>query len=185
MAKMNQSEHRFSHYACELLERIMLEDCWFTAVDTGTQTVKETPEARFSWENHRRWMGIKPSHLDLYIYQRQTGIYVQFELKVGDNKLTTGQETTMQLLENRGIPTGCFWNILDLYEAVVKAGFNLHRNAKNIAVEVNERHPAAEREFKLKSGVVKKRAPSKPRQAKPSSAAKRVYDRARASGIMT
>lgn len=179
---MNQSEHRFSHYACELLERILLEDCWFTAVDTGTQMTKKTAQARFAWEAHRRWMGIKPSHLDLYVYQRQTGIYAQYELKVGSNKLTTGQETTRRLLADRGIPTGCCWNIMDLYGVILRAKFNLHGNAANIAVEVDERHLAAEREAVIKSGVVKKHSPSKPR-VRPSPAKLKAVAKIRASGI--
>ena len=155
---INQPEHRLSHYVCEYLDRVLVGDCWFTAVDTGTYMVKSTPQARFAFENHRRFMGIKPNHLDIYIYQRDTGIFGQFELKVGSNKPTDGQETTMKMLRQRGIPTGCAWAVPEFHALMLDAGFRMHGNAQNIMREVAERHAAAEMAASMKTTKPKRSA---------------------------
>ena len=166
---MDQPEHRLSHIVAALLDRILIGDCWHTAVDHSGAAIGKSEQAQMAWRQRQKAMGIKPAHLDWYIYQRETGIYAQFELKNGRNGPTTGQETTMRLLTERGIPTGCAWTLPDFFDLVVKAGFRLHPNARNILVEMGERLAALDRAAELKAA--KPRKVAKPRASKPSSAA--------------
>lgn len=176
--KLDQPEHRLSHYAVEMLDRLLLEDGYWTAIDNGTQTVKKTPEARMAWENHRRWMGIKQSHLDIYVYQLSTGIYGQFELKVLGKEPTRGQRDTMAVLKRRRIPVDWGHSLRSLYNWLERSGFRLHGNAENIVFELEDRHAAAERHAALKK--------DKPHRA-PKPRAKRATEgqiaRAHKSGV--
>lgn len=129
--KMDHPEHRLSHWVEHLFERIIVEPSWFTAVDTGTQTVLKTDAARFAWENHRKFQGIKPAHLDWYLYGCTSRVYTQFELKYGKPEPSVGQETTIRLLTERGIPTGTFNTIIDVFRHVRDAGLQLHGNAEH------------------------------------------------------
>lgn len=189
MSKIDQPEHRLSHHCCALLERILVGDCHFTAVDTGTQMVSKSPQARMNWENHRKWMGIKPHHLDIYIHQRSTGIYTQIELKVGGNHLTTGQEDTVGLLVRKGYRPGVAWTIRQFFDAIAYAGFELHGNAENIVREIEQRYAAAQDTADLKKAAPPKKPMSaKPRDAKPTQGELRkfagVRARAAARGIL-
>ena len=171
---MIQREHIFSHYVDALLDRIMVEPCWFTAVDHSGAAIGKSDHAQMAWHQRRKAMGIKPAHLDWYVYQRP--IYAQFELKVGRGDLKDGQRATMRLLEARGIPTGCAWTIPQVYRLLVDAGFVLHGNAENIMLEVDARCQAA------LAGVdgPRKRAAGKPQEKKASAA--RIA-RAHAAGV--
>lgn len=141
--------------------------------------ISKSPYARLSWENHRRFMGIKPHHLDWYVYQKP--IFMQIELKVGYNQLSDGQRTTMRLLNDRGIQSDVCWTIEQFYSALLNAGFRLHGNAQNIMTEVAERYAAA---------CDTARQPKKPgprsykqQEAKPTSAQLKTVARIRASGV--
>jgi hypothetical protein len=175
---MNRHEHRLSHWAGELIERIMLEPYWATAVDTGTMMVSPDPHARMIWESRRRFMGIKPHHLDWYVYQNPT--FVQIELKHGYNQPSEGQRTTMRLLNERGIQTDVCWSIPQFYGALLNAGFRLHANAQNIMFEIDERYKAAERAAEEPKAKAKPRKPSAPRATKSQTDA---VARIRAAGI--
>lgn len=59
MVRNDQPEWRLSHYVNSLLEKIITEPAWFTAVDTGTQMVHKTQEARFAAEARRKARGQK------------------------------------------------------------------------------------------------------------------------------
>jgi len=178
MADRNQHEHRLSHFCDKLIERIVLEPYWATAVDTGTVLFSKNPYARIMWENHRRWMGIKPHHLDWYIYQNP--IFVQIELKHGYNQLSPGQRTTIRLLEERGIQADVCWTIPQFYSTLLNAGFRLHGNAQNIMFEIDERYQAAERKAEEPKAKAPARKPSAPRPERTKLAA---IERIRASGI--
>jgi hypothetical protein len=164
MAKPDQPEWRLSHYVNSLLERILLEPCWYTAVDTGTQVFKGTPQARMAWENGRRARGIKRAHLDWYAFQAPR--FTQFELKYNHTRPDDNQAVTINLLTKRDIPTGTFCTILQVYAHLRDAGFRLHGNAANIAAEIDARW-RAEDEAK-RNGAPKPKRPAKPRPAKPS-----------------
>jgi len=161
----DQPEWRLSHYVNSLLEKIITEPAWFTAVDTGTQMVHKTQEARFAAEARRKARGIKPAHLDWYVYQFP--IFSQFELKYGHTNPEPNQETTIDLLTKRDIPTGTYCTVLQVYEHMKRAGFKLHGNAENIAHEIELRWRAAD-EAKRGGAAVKKARASKPRAAKPT-----------------
>jgi hypothetical protein len=171
-----QREHRLSHYVDKLLDRILLEPCWYTAVDHSGRAIGGSVQAQMNWRQHQKWMGIKPSQLDWNIEQRAIDIpsdvplwrIAKIELKYGDNTPDHGQETTMRLLADRQIFTGCCWTIAEFYAALKTAGFQLHANAENIAHEIIERHAAAEREAAIKAAGPKPAKSFKPVQPKPT-----------------
>src|SRR5574337_904962 len=101
MAKTDRPEHRLSHHTKLLIERIVEQPYWATAIDTGTYMPGATPEQRFARENHRKWMGIVPAAPDWMIYQRPT--FACFELKIATN-VSANQEVTLQALRDRKIP---------------------------------------------------------------------------------
>ena len=145
---INQQEHRLSFYVAQLVERVVEEPMWATAIDHGAKPMgkssEEQRQANMIRAQRMKARGIKPSHLDWAVYQRATGIYAQFELKVGYNKPDDGQETTMRLLRERGIPTGWARTLRGFYELLVQAGFKLHGNAPNILAEIEARYEAAQ-----------------------------------------
>lgn len=164
MVKHDKPEARLSHYVDALLDRILTEPCWYTAVDTGTVMVNSRPEARMMWEQRRRAMGIKPHALDWMVYQ--SGVFACFELKIAGGRVSDGQKTTIALLSERDIPAAVCWSIWDVYEFLVRSKFLLHANAENIAVEISARWQAAQEGADEKKGKPKKAARS--RAAKPT-----------------
>ena len=171
----DQPEHRLSHWCRELLARILLEPCWATAQDTAGRAIgatwAEQQQSRMRWEQNQKWYGVKPDQLDWRIFQAP--IYAEIELKFGDNKPTTGQQTTMRLLRERDIPTGCAWTLREFYGLLVEARFQLHANAANILTEIEARHAAAQDAAVLKKKAPKSYVAQKPRAPKPSAAAVR------------
>src|SRR5580692_3158410 len=125
--RLDQPEHRLSAFCDDMLGRILLEPCWFTAQDTAARAIGETAEqranSRMMWQQKQRKYGIKPSQLDWRIYQ--TPIYAEIELKTGSHQPTSGQVTTMRLLRERSIVTGCVWTLRGFYNILVDAGFRL------------------------------------------------------------
>jgi hypothetical protein len=165
--KKDQPEHRLSAYVDTLLERIVTQPAWFTAVETGTVMVNKSPQARMNEAAKRKKRGIKPFHLDWMIYQRPN--YAQFELKVGHNKTTDGQDTTIRMLHERGISAGVCQSVFDVWVFLHAARFDLHGNAENIARELEATWRAAQ-----DTADVKKTLPTKvykPRAERPSRAA--------------
>ena len=166
MSKPDRPEHRFSHWVDVLMDRILLPCCYYTAVDTGTQVFKGTDAARFAWENHRRFMGIRPHHLDFYGWQGFEnappghGIYTQFELKYGKNDTNDGQDQTLDVLRRNNIPTGVYRTIVDVFAHMRDAGFRLHGNAASIAHEVELRWRAADEAARGPAPAPKKRRAS-------------------------
>jgi hypothetical protein len=157
---VDQPEHRLSHFVDALLDRVLVEPCWYSAVDHGAApmggTKEEQKNARMVRAQRMKARGIKPSHLDWFVYQR--GIYAQFELKIGKNDPDDGQETTMRLLRERDIPTGCAKTLRQFYDLLVGAGFALHPNAANILVEIEARYAAADDKAQMiKDGVITKK----------------------------
>jgi len=166
--KKNQHEHALSYWVDKLLDRIMLGDCEYTAVETGTVMVSMSPEARMNAEQKRRARGIKPYALDWYCYQRATGVYAQWELKVDNNTTTDGQNGTIARLKRNNIPVAVCYDVIEVWAFLVKAGFELHGNAGNIALEYQERYLAKRREAPKKAARSRKttvRAPGTAKQA--------------------
>lgn len=164
---MDHPEWRLSHYVDALLDRVLTEPCWYSAVDHGAAPSKDKSKEARRQENMVRAQrmkarGVKPSHLDWFIYQRP--IYAQIELKIGNNDPDARQEDTMRLLAERDIPTGCAKTLRQFYNLLVEAGFVLHANAANILVEIEARHAAADdKAVLIKTGVITKKryAPKK------------------------
>lgn len=142
MAKRDQPEHRLSHYVAMLLDRIVLEPAWFTAVDHAARPMNVRPEAVMRWEQQRRAMGVKPGQLDFYVYQAPR--FAQIELKTATGTLRPHQETTIRLLTERSIPAACCRSVLEVQEFLAAANFHLHGNAHNIAIEIEARWRAAD-----------------------------------------
>jgi hypothetical protein len=149
-APRDQAEWGLSHWVDKFLDRALIPPCWFTAVETGTIMLTKTPEARMAEAARRKARGIKPNHLDWYVWQRETGIYAQWELKVGDNKPTRGQADTIAALERNSIPTAVCYTVPEVHDFLVAAGFRLHGNAANIAAELHEKFLADRRKAAAK-----------------------------------
>lgn len=162
-------EHRLSHYIFGrngLVERIVIERGWHTAVETGTYLPGATQQQRFNHEERRKKRGIKPSALDGYVYGRESGEFVHIELKYDDGKLTGGEGDTMKALTLQGIPNECCWTVIEVYQFLTTTRLQLHGNAANIAAETEARWRAADDLVRGKDAAPKKRTPAKPREKK-------------------
>lgn len=162
-------EHRLSAHVFGrngLIERIVTERGWHTAVETGTYLPGATQQQRFNHEERRKKRGIKPSALDGYVYGRESGEFVHIELKYGDGSLTQGERDTMTALAVQGIPNFCCWTVTEVYEFLKTTRLRLHGNAANIAAEIEARWRAADELVRGKDAPKKKRAPGKPREKK-------------------
>lgn len=152
---MDQPEHRLSHWVKEMLERILVEPCWFTAQDEAAKAIgdtsKERAQSRMNWAQKREWYGVKPSQLDWRIIQLEPCIYAEIELKVGYRRPTEGQATTIRLMKEKGIYADWTSTIEGFYNHLVRAGFRLHENKQNILMEIQHRYDAAQDEADLKS----------------------------------
>ena len=143
--RADHAEHGLSHWVDRFLDRAILGNHWHTAIEGGTWLHGATEEARMNAENKRRARGIKPSHLDLYAWQESSGKYAQWELKVYGRPVRKGQLQTMVALRRQNIPTGVCETVVEVFYLLRDAGFDLHGNAENIAIEFHERYLAARR----------------------------------------
>jgi hypothetical protein len=161
--RKDQPEWRLSHYVDVLLDRILDQSAptWYTAVETGSIAFKATVEARMRIEQRRRARGIKPAHLDWYVYQQP--LFTQIELKYGHSDETDGETRTISQLQSRKIPAACCYTIGQVYEHLKNNGFRLHGNAENITREVEKRWQATDESKRgaksLATKLVKRRAP--------------------------
>lgn len=159
-AKFDQPEHRLSHYVDSLLDRIILTDGphWWTAVETGTIMLNKSAYARMNWEQKRRARGIKPAHLDWYLYQAP--LFTQFELKYEDAPTRDKQLDTITALIRCGVQTAVCRSVLDVYQFVQATGFRLHGNAANIAALTDMQWRAADEAARGPVAAPKKRRAS-------------------------
>ena len=67
--KRDNAEHGLSHWVDAFLDRTLLGNCWYTAIEGGTWLRSLSPEARMNAEAKRKARGIKPAHLDWYAWQ--------------------------------------------------------------------------------------------------------------------
>lgn len=177
--KNDQPEHRLSHWCLELCDRIVLTDepSWWTAIDHSVKMSNDNPQAKMNFENHRKFMGIKPHHLDIYIYQYPW--FAQIELKfaasqsAAEKALTQGQRDTITALTRRRVPNGYAWSIRSFYEVLCRIGLRLHGNAENIVREIEVRYAAAQDGAEIKRAAPPKKRPAG-RGYKPKPSARRV-----------
>lgn len=174
------AEHGLSHWVDRFLDRVMIGPCWYTAVETGTWMPGATREARMNAENKRRARGIKPCHLDWYLWQKSTGQFTQFELKVEGRPTRPGQDQTIEALQRNLIPTTVCETVPQVCEFLRDAGFVMHGGARLIAAELHERYLAKRREHT---------APAKPKRTSrtrpgPRFAAAGMAKRAAEKGIL-
>lgn len=179
-ARPDQAEHGLSHWVDAFMDRAFLCPGWYTAVETGGWMRDESREARMNAENKRRARGIKPAHLDWYAWQQSTGLFTQFELKVDNRPTRPGQDQTMVLLRRNNIPTAVCQTVPEVCEFLSGAGFALHGNARNIAIELHEQYLAKRRAH----GTTAPKK-SRPRKSAPSkSPGLRMSQRAAGRGIL-
>jgi hypothetical protein len=164
-AKPRQIEHGLSHWVDVFLDRCLTGYGWYTAIEGGTWWKGQTDAQRMHAENKRRLRGIKPAHLDWYVYQTRTGLFAQIELKVDGRETRKGQEQTMLALFHNGITAGKCETVPEVYALLNKAGFELHGNAENIASELHERYLAGRRTVPKKTKRAPKSAPRHPASA--------------------
>lgn len=180
---MDHPEHRLSAHVFGrngLVERIVTEPGWFSAVETGTFLKGATDNARMMHEERRKKRGIKPHALDGYVYGRESGEFVHIELKYGDGELTAGECDTMTALNAQGIPNKCCWTVLEVFEFLKATRFRLHGNAENIAAEIEARWRAADELVRGDSAPPKKRSAAKPREKKATAGEIRRFNGVRA-----
>jgi hypothetical protein len=170
--RLDQPEHRLSHYVDVLFDRVVMQPAYYTAVDHSGPVGQKGDDAelrrikRLSWEQHQRWMGIKPDQLDWYLVQFDPVTFkptaaAWIELKWGSNPPTTGQLQTIEHLTIRGQVCGVARTIAGCLSYLVTAGCRLHSNAENIAKEIQMRLDAAHAAAPAK---LAKRAAAKPRK---------------------
>lgn len=155
---IDHAEHGLSHWVALFLERTVVGHCWHTAIEGGTWLSGATQQARMNAETKRSARGIKPSHLDWYLWQKSTGQFTQFELKVKGRKIRVGQDQTMVALRRNQIPTAVCETVPEVCAFLRDAGFVLHGNAVNIAAELHERYLGERRiaEVAKETGVSRK-----------------------------
>ena len=151
-------EARLSHYVNEMLKRVLCEPCWFTAIDCSGPMKSDNPHAGAMWMASRKYLGVKPSHLDWYLFQPNKnvidnttwygplGLYMQIELKVGKNKPSANQLATVEALRRQGIQSTICWSLPEVFTAINCCGFRLEANAEYVLKELMERYAAACRE---------------------------------------
>jgi hypothetical protein len=174
-------EHRLSHWVNELLERILLEPCWYTAQDHSGRAINGSQQMQMNWRQKQRWYGVKPSQLDWRVIQCQAILYAEVELKCGSGRPDAGQETTMRLLRERGIPTGCAWSVGEFADLLKSAGFRLHPDTDAIVADIAARHAAADAAASAKAPTRKRSG--KAMQAKPSLRRIRKAEALRSGGL--
>lgn len=143
--KIDQAEWGLSHWVDKFLDRAMLGDCWYTAIEGGVWTQSKDPAVQMNAAAKRRARGIKPHHLDWYVWQRTTGLYVQFELKVENRPLRPGQRATIALLTRNNICSAVCQTVPEVSDFLADVGFELHGNHRNIALELHEHYLAKRR----------------------------------------
>jgi hypothetical protein len=133
---MNQREHRLSHYVDKLLDRILAEPCWYTAIDTAAKSIDGDKTKAMVWAQRRKAMGIKPSHLDWYVYQCPRFAQIELKAVAGQQEaykaLRPGQRDTMRMLGKQQIPCVAAWSIRSVYEFLRDSGFQLCPTAETI-----------------------------------------------------
>lgn len=183
-----------------MFDRILLKPCWHTAVETGTVIVRREGDSeasmqrsRFARENARKYQGIKPSHLDFYVFQplpmKRThdgpeqmgpaGLYVQIELKIG-TKESANQTATRNALAREGIQSATCRTLQEVHDFIKGLGFRLHPNSSGILFELQQHYEAACRAAKLKAPGAKS---YKPHVVKAEAGRLRKVERIRATGI--
>jgi hypothetical protein len=175
----NKPEQRLSIAVDRLLDRALLQPCYFTAIhdaDGGGRT--DNQRAR------DRNRGIKSGQLDWDVVQGKPTLCRKLELKRGKNILSPAQQMTVAALDACGAPPIVAWTLEEVYRGLCNAGFRFAENARVIVAELAQHLAAWDREAEgIKAGVITKK-PSKPRKAAPRyTMTKAAVSRSRKAGI--
>jgi hypothetical protein len=141
----------------------------FTTAHDPAQQATQNQRARMAAR------GQKFGTPDCYVLQGDPTVSAWIEYKVGTNKPTERQLGRMSEIERCGLVAAPAWDIADVLAILRRAGFRLHGNADNIAVEIQARLDAA-------GDGVKVRRPTM-RAGKPTQRDLGIIARARSKGV--
>ena len=157
---MNQREHRLQAMVDRLIDRIVMQPMFVTGIDHASQTT-ENARAR------ARGRGIKPGVADVFVCQGEPPKVLWMELKRGTQP-TEAQLVFQRSMRACGIPSYIVTSIEGARIVLMDAGFRLHGNSANIALELGQRLEALDRtaEAQNPKSSTKSRARSSPKKAK-------------------
>ena len=155
-----QREQAFQGIVDRFLDRVVTPPFWTTGINHENE-LTDNARAR------ARGRGVKPGVPDVYVCQAP-GRSTWIELKWGDNPPSDAQVSVHAILTLCGVARAYAWNVPDVLAALRAAGFALHGNADNLAVEYQARAEAAVR--KAEGRASKPTSQRKPWAAKPSAA---------------
>jgi hypothetical protein len=165
-----QREHAFQGIADRFIDRVMLAPYWTTGINHENE-LTDNARAR------ARGRGVKPGVPDIYIAQGGRSCWI--ELKWGSNQPSDAQIAVHDALTDCQIARSFAWSIHGIMTALLGAGFSLHPNALNIAVEYQARAEAAV--AKAEERASRPRSRGRARSLKPTPAQVR---RVRAAGVL-
>jgi hypothetical protein len=151
----DQREHRFQGWADRYIDRVVLPPAFVTAIDHASMT---TQNAR----SRAQGRGVKFGFPDHLVIQNDPLVIGLPEFKRG-GKLDARQVDIHAALRRAGAFVATCETIMQVYQFLVDAGFRLHGNALNMAVETDARAEGSDRK------AARPKKPGKPRAAKPSS----------------
>jgi hypothetical protein len=161
-----QREHIFQAVVDRFLDRVVLPPMWTTGINHENE-LTDNARAR------ARGRGVKGGVFDIYICQAR-GMSLWLECKWGSNKPSDAQQTVWRQLTACGISAGYCWSINDVLNGLRFAGFSLHSNAENLAVEYQARAEAAVATAELRAARPRS-VGSKPRERASAAAVKRAH----------
>jgi len=167
-------EAAFQAIADRFIDRVMMTPFWTTGINHENQ-LTDNARAR------ARGRGVKPGVFDIYVCQYPARS-VWLECKWGKNTPSEAQLAVSDALRKCHVSRAFCWSIYDILRALTDAGFVLHGNALNLAVEYQARAEAAVREAEVKAS--RPRKVGKPRAIKPTQAQVRRAEAVRRVGLV-
>lgn len=151
----NNREWRFQSFADRFIDRVVLPPFFTTGIDHASNT---TDNARA----RARGRGIKPGIADIYTIQGNPPCTLWLELKRGSS-VSEAQAIVHHAMAECEVLAFVARNIKDVLSALQLAGFRLHGNAANIAIEIEAKLDAADR-----AAAIKRPSSGRARAKKPS-----------------
>jgi hypothetical protein len=142
-----QREHVFQAWVDRFLDAVVLPPMWTTGINHENE-LTDNARAR------ARARGVKPGVFDIYVCQEPSRS-LWIECKWGRNEPSGHQISVASSLLACGIPRAVCWSMDNVLRALRIAGFKLHGNADNKAVEYQARAEAGVAEAELKAAVPK------------------------------
>jgi len=140
-------EARLQAWGDRYIDRVVLPPMFTTALEHGSQEAAGNVRRAAQMMARGAKFGL-PDCLVIqgYTHHRDCCRAICFiEYKRGRGKLSTRQEGVREALQRVGVLVHVARSIDDVFEALRGSSFDLHPNAKNIAVEYEERLMASDR----------------------------------------